>query len=533
MAQTSRRHAAAGLAALAYLTAALTCSAEVPPQVTEANALHRAGQTFITFQEVAPLISAEKVTYGDYRKALAGAKNPCRYAIYASDKPIDAKSIQQAEKIGEVGPLSAYNVNARNKEYLIGQAMLQADKMGELAEGYNGRMHTWTMDSKRMDRYPLQRFVIHEKAGPLPPGTGLYVHHPTKPGKRYYAVVTLGGDSASVGFGSNVVGPVEETVGTGMPVLQGKGLQGPNFDYPGTRWAYVQWCGPPLAPKPNMYFNWSVLIPPNTRTGKPVLPGMKVFEKVPAELYFHPVGYSYAQPGKKMMVHSIQLAPHDYPPSGWYGYHEAWGAGPSTGSGQGKPLQAGKVGNHTQKRIIAFVRWAKQAFPVAGDQVICAGADGAAALALNYPDEFAYVWITGFNRRGGVLDPKAAKRYEAAWGPKSAEITDEAGRGSWEWAELDKLAVASKKDLPLFVCLGYSWGRIKGYARGRGRFYEGMDKARQPLMAYWGWSGLRNRGRVNKYDGTWRRKRITSGMAIPAFSNSSRNSDRESTGNVG
>jgi len=510
--------------ALVLLTAAPALAAP-PGQVTGVKAFHRAGQTFITWKEVQPPIADEKVTYGQYKKALAEAKDACRYAIYAAEKPIDAASLKQAKLVGEVGPLSAYNVNARNKEYLIGQAMIQPDRIGELAENYNGRMHTWTMDSKRMDRYPLRRFVIDEKAGPLPPGTGLYVHHPSKAAKRYYAVVAVrGGAKNTTDFASNVAGPVDETVGPGEPVRQGKGLQGPHFDFAGTRWVYVQWCAPPLAPKPNMVFNWSVMIPPHTGSGKPVLPGMKVFDKVPAELYFHPAGYSYAQPGKKMMVHSIQIAPHDWPASGWYGFHEAWG--------QGKALRAGRVINHTQKRIMAFLDWAKKSLPIAADQVVCAGADGAAALALSYPDAFAYVWIMGFNRRGGVLDAKAAKKYEAIWGPKSPGITDEHGRGSWAWAELDNLALASKKDLPLFVCLGYSWGRIKGYAKGRGRFYQAMDKARQPLVANWGWSGLRNRGNVGKYTGVWRGKVMTAEMPVLAFSNSSLNSDRESTGNV-
>jgi len=514
-------------AALVSLSVAVAAQADVPPQVTGVKALHRAGQTFITWKEVEPLIRDEQVTYGQYKKALADAGDACQYRIYASDKPIDARSVRQAEVIGTVGPLSAYNVNARNKEYLIGQALIHPDHIGELAENYNGRMHTWTMDSPRMDRYPLRRFVIDEKAGPLPPGMGLYVHHPAKAGRRYYAVVTVRGETVNAGdLAANVAGPVDETVGTGVPVRQGEGLRGPNFDYPGTRWTYVQWCAPPLAPRPNMYFNWSVLIPPNTfDPDTPPLPGMEPMAKAPAELYFHKAGYSHAQPNSKMLIHSIQLAPHDYPPSGWYGYNEAFGTD--------QPFRPGKVRNHTQKRIIAFLDWAVGHLPIAADQVICTGADGAAALALNYPERFAYVWITGFNRSGGVLDPKAAKGYEAAWGPKCPEITDERGRGNWEWAELDRLAVAARKDLPLFVCLGYSWGRIEGYAKGQGRFYKAMDQARQPLMAYWGWDGLRRRGNANQYTGQWRGKLITRDMPIPAFTNSSRNIDRESTGNAG
>jgi hypothetical protein len=141
------------------------------------------------------------------------------------------------------------------------------------------------MNHPRMDRYPVPRFVIDERGGPLPVGTGLYVAQPRRPGRRYYAVVSCRRGVANLRdlSGQNAPGqPVDETVGTGVPVRQGKGLWGPYFDYLGTRWVYVQWCGPPLAPKPNMYFNWSVLIPPETGG------------KLPAELYFHPDGYSYA-----------------------------------------------------------------------------------------------------------------------------------------------------------------------------------------------------------------------------------------------
>ncbi len=163
----------------------------VPAPAMGARAFHRAGQTFITWQEVDPLITAEETTWGEIKAKLAAAKDACRYRIYGHGKPITARSLHEAELLAEVGPLSAYNVNARNKEYLIGQAMLEPDEMGELARDYNGYMHTWTMDSPRMDRYPVPRFVIDEKAGPLAPGTGLYVHHPASQGRRHYAVVSV------------------------------------------------------------------------------------------------------------------------------------------------------------------------------------------------------------------------------------------------------------------------------------------------------------------------------------------------------
>jgi hypothetical protein len=502
---------------------------QVPPQVRNLKAFHRSGQTFLTWSEVDPLIQAEKTTWGEIKRVLKEHRRAVRYRVYASGRRITPATLGGAERVGEVGPLSAYNVNRRNKEYLIGEAMRQPDEIGELARNYNGYMHTWNVNSTRMDRYPVQRFVIDEAAGPLPVGTGLYVHHPAKAGRRYYAVVSvLDGveNTRDVGDANATETPVAETVGTGVPVRQGKGLWGPFFDYPGTRWVYVQWCAPPLAPRPNMYFNWSVLIPPNTGDPKkPVIPGMEPRRKVPAELYFHSAGYSHAQPGKKLLWDSIQLATYDFPASGWYGFNDAYGTL--------KSFTQGTVSNHTQRRIIAFLEWARKTFPINENQVICTGADGAASLALNFPDTFAYVRITGFNKRGHVLDPKAYKRFARIWGPPLPEIKDDHGRTKWEWAYLDKLALEQEKDLPLFTCLGPSWGRKKGYAKGQGRFYQAMEKARQPLIAQWGWNGARNLGGVNRYTGVWRGLLITRDSAVPAFSNSTRNHDREQSGTAG
>ena len=483
----------------------------VPPPATGVKALHRAGQTFITWNEVAPLIKTETTTWGEIKQVLKDHRDALRYRIVTADKPITPANLAAARLLGEVGPLSAYNTNERNKEYLIGQAMAKSDEIGELARNFNGFMHTWHINSTRMNRYPVKRFVIDKKAGPLPVGTGLYVHQPAKPGTRYYAVISVqNGVESTLKVSSSKA--VKEQVGTGVPVRQGKGLWGPYFDFPGTRWTYVQWCAPPLAPQPNMYFNWSVLEPKNGKT------------KAPCELYFHPGGYSHAQPGKKLLWNSYQLATYDLPGSGWYGFNDAYGTL--------KAFTKGTVRNHTQRRIIAFLDWAKKTFPIDEDQVISVGADGAAALALSYPEQFAYVRITGFNR-SSVLSSKALKGYSRIWGPPIADIKDDQGRSKWEWAYLDALAIASKKDLPVFACYGGSWGSDKGYAKGNGRFYRAMQKARQSLIAHWGWSGARNLGTVNRYTGAWRGLVITRNMPVPAFSNSTRDTDREAGGTAG
>ena len=485
-------------------------AANLPPPVKDLQAFHRAGQTFVTFAEPAPLSADKELTYGQYRQLVASAKDDWCYRVYAADKPIEPASILQARLVGQAGPLSCWNVNGRNMEYLIGQAMIQPEKIGELAENTNHLMYTWGPDSPRMDRYPLARLVVDEQAGPLPPGSGLFVNNPDAAGKRYYAVTSCRNGVENLVAPAVAAKPVDESVGPGLPVRQGEGLWGPFFDFPGRRQVYVQWAAPPLAPQPSMYFNWSVLAPRHLPAGK----------LVPAELYFHSGNFSYAKPRQKFLLESVQIAPHDFPDSGWYGFNSSYGTLRS--------YKQGAVSNHTQRRIMAFLEWAANQFPIDRQRMLLPGGDGAAMLAMAYPDKFAYVLVNGFE--GDVLEPKAALRFAAIWGPKSPDIKDGQGRGDWSWAMLDELAKNARQDLPLFVCRGYSWGpHVKGFAKGYGRFYDAMLAARQPLIADWTWASG-NLIKPSKYDGLWRGLDLTNQTPVPAFSKCSTDKNTEGDG---
>jgi hypothetical protein len=485
-----------------------------PPPVTGLRVAHRAGQTFLTWREVDPPVTADNLTWGEYRKALAKAADACRYRIYVHDRPITAKNLTEARLLAEVGPLSCWNTNGRNTETLIGQAMVQPDEIGELARHHNHEIYSWHMNHPRMDRYELDRLVIDEKAGPLPPGTGLYVHLPRTPGRRCYAVVACRygvENTRDLSAANALARPLKETVGPGRPVHQGPGLWGPYFDYPGRRQVYVQWCGPPLAPRQNMYFNWTVLAPPGREPG----------EKAPVELYFHSGNYTYAKPLKKFLKNSIQFATHDWPPSGWYGFNSAYNTLRS--------YRAGTVDNHTQKRILAFLEWARGTWPLDTDRILVPGSDGAALLALNHPDRFAYVLINKFSN--DVL--RRPEKFIPAWGPKSPEVKDVGGRANWDWAMLDKVVRADRsRDLPFFFCRGYSWGpHVRGFAKGEGRFYDAMLEMNQPIMADWTWAS----GKLippDEYTGRWRGLDLTCTTPVPAFANCSLDANRESNGNV-
>ena len=517
-------------------------SPQAPPAVKEVNLLHRAGQTFITWQEVSPLAASEKLTWGEYKKALADAADAVTYRVYCLDKPITAQTLLNAQLLAEVAPLSAWNANGRNMEYLIGQAMDKSDVIGELAENTGGLMYTWGPDSARMDRYGLSRFVIDEKAGPLTAGTGLYVHTPGSVGKRYYAVVASRGGVENVTdiTAANAPDkPVDEVAGVGEPVCQGDGLWGPFFDYPGQRKVYVQWCGPPLSPLPSMYFNWSVLVPPDR---KPVLepdgkaPAAAKASLRPVELYFHGANFSYAKPRKKYLAESIQIAPHDFPFSGWYGFNSSY----QTLNG----CKSGMVSNHTQKRIIAFLDWAKARLPADADRIMLPGGDGAALLALNYPDVFSYVLISRFesilappgNTAKAPRGPSPQERAEAAfgpiWGPKSPDVKDDQGRANWSWAMLDELVAAARRDLPLFCCQCESWGLdVAAFGRGKGRFYAALGKFNQPLTVNWNW-GPSAPMSPDRLSGLWRGIDLARTTPVIAFANCTVDGNNDGNGQI-
>ena len=517
--------------------------AQAPPAVKDVKCFHRAGQTFITWKEAKPLVTSDKLTWGQYRQALAEAKAPASYRIYAHDRPITADSILSSQFVAEVEPLSCWNTNGRNMEYLIGQAMIKSDEIGELAFDTGGRMYSWGPDSLRMDRYPLSRFVLEESAGPLAPGVGLYVHTPAAAGNRHYAVVSCVDGVANLSDFSAANAPdkaVAETVGPGEPVCQGDGLWGPFFDYPGQRKVYVQWCGPPLSPLPSMYFNWSVLVPPEHKAVlEPAAPPPAASAKPslrPVEINFHTGSFSYAKPRQKYLNDSIQIAPHDFPNSGWYGFNDCYGTL--------KSYRTGTVSNHTQKRIVAFLEWAKAKLPVDPDRIMLPGGDGAVLLALNYPEMFSYVVITGFE---SVVAPpgNADKRREdsvakaqavlaCVWGPKCPEIKDDQGRPDWGWAMLDQLVAASpKRDLPLFTSRSaVSWGlHVAAFGKGTGRFYSALGAAGQALTVNWNWGGSAPM-LPDRHTGLWRGLDLTRTTPIPAFANCSADGNHDGDGQI-
>ena len=201
---------------LAFAVLAMLLPAAQAAQVTELKAVHREGQTFLSWNEADSPAKEEALTIPAFKALMKEWTPKVAYRIYRSDKPI--ASVQGLTPVGETGPLSCWN-NAF------------PDAQG----------HTF----KPTD--PMTRFVIAEGQPPLAPSTGLYVHNPATAGQGYYAVAFVNGGKEDAAL-ATLKDPVDEKPGQGVPVLQSVQQLGPketfNFIEGPTLRTYIRWQGP-------------------------------------------------------------------------------------------------------------------------------------------------------------------------------------------------------------------------------------------------------------------------------------------------
>jgi hypothetical protein len=139
-------------------------AADDPAAVTGVRAVHRHGQTFVTWKDAA--------------EGEAGAKY--RYALYRHTEPITEASLARAEVCGRGIP--------NNSAKLYGSAFSAKDRLD-----------------------PAKPYAVIEEGGePLPPWSGLAVHTARKAGKAYYAVVATDEKGAARGKPAALADPVDE-----------------------------------------------------------------------------------------------------------------------------------------------------------------------------------------------------------------------------------------------------------------------------------------------------------------------------------
>jgi hypothetical protein len=193
----------------------------LPPQASELRAVHRAGQTFLTWREIDERVGNDNVTWGELQAILSGldTKAQTRYCVYRADRPITAANLAAAELLATVKPLSCWNLNGRNIERPIDMVIATGDYF---ACGQWNPFGSASLDGDFGRDCPIDRLAIQDGRPPLARGTGQYVHTPTAKATAYYAVLTMVDGVANTAdlSSKNVTAAVEETPGDPVPVLQ-------------------------------------------------------------------------------------------------------------------------------------------------------------------------------------------------------------------------------------------------------------------------------------------------------------------------
>jgi hypothetical protein len=253
----------------------------------------------------------------------------------------------------------------------------------------------------------------------------------------------------------------------------------PFFNYDQKRLHYVRWVAPPYANIPSQYYNWSVGVPGDLEKGAAL------------ELNLHRDGRSFWRTPYRIEPGSIVICPHDFPvKTWWYGYHEAHGTLRS--------FKDGSVVPYTERRLLAFIEWACDKWPVDRNRIIVTGCKGGASgsgalhLGLRHPKTFCLV-VSG---HGGIDYARTARRTDrrglgaaqsmhAIWGKPDWGLTTPDGHNVYELHNMIRLVkeLPASADSP-FVTL--TAGRESAHP-----LYEAMLAKRRPIIGYFAWGGTR------------------------------------------
>lgn len=439
--------------------------------VTGIQAVHRHGQTFVTWKDAA--------------EGEAGAK--FRYALYRSNRPITPDNLAQAE-------LCCRGV-LNNSAKLFGSAFNLKDRL-DPAKPYS---------------------VITEGGQPLPPWSGLAVHTVRQRGKAYYAVVVTDEKGKPLGAivpeRSATTEPVDETPGPIQPIklYDSKERKGPyvaNTSITGKKGLplhvtlHGSQSGGGGAGEYGDYYLFFGTPEMGFRDG---LPG--VFS----------ITEQRSKEGNRLTLRARDALEH---PSGlrnmetyWFGYYCV---------PQGAKHEEPRVYPFTENQLLWMIGWTVQRYGVDPERITMGGSSSGAVGSMNvgfrHPELFAAVYPSvGRVRRVPAipLEGKLARDNTAVMADGKTLYYDH--------VDGPRFAATHAGDLPF---LGWACGRNDGYAT----WQEHIDMVKALTAARHGFAFSWNNGNhggggaamqaITKY---YPAEKFARNRSYPAFGNSSIN----------
>jgi hypothetical protein len=318
-----------------------------------AQAVHRAGQTFITWPEK------------------DGVKE---YRIYRSSTAIRTEAdLAQAKCVGTADEDTTLNFRAAAGDF----RQEQVKGMKTPPPPVKGVKRDLTAEQLAETRKnPAYHHVIEPGGKPLPDAVGLFVYTAKKDESAHYAV--LAGEKIIAAAGS-----VAESVAMPEPVPQGDGL------------TYVHWVDdvgtdqyPAMGNRASYAFNF-IFVPAKEK-------GLKPLHIAPhARGGNFRMGHRFRKPGPfhDLVPDDDPWAPGDVKGRAapfftmWYGYNSICGTG--------KPITEGVNVNYTERRVLWTIEWVRKHFEVDSGYINMNGGSmgGICSIfyALRHPDLLAAV----------------------------------------------------------------------------------------------------------------------------------------------
>jgi hypothetical protein len=415
------------------------------PQATNVRAVHRDGQTFVTWTDVGPGPAADA---GISALGALRDRSKTRYRVYRSERPI--ADVSSASLVGEALPLSAWNAE------------------------HHGR--------NPPDDATPRWYVIEDGGAELAPGSGLLVHHPGSTATAYYAVtaVSSGVENRRL-TPANTSQPVAEAPGNAPPVLQ-RTERSRNFVYVenATLQHYVRWERGANSARPGQPFDYLVAIPAGIRYPAPV--GIHL-HSWGASMYTGFGWWFNAEKGAILL--SSNQEPYDW----WTGYHENFydnlPARPANWA-------AGVVRPYSQRRLLSFLEWLSSRLEIDRTRVFSAGlsmgGSGSLMLAIRHPERFAWAasWV-------GIHVPRDSPQfkgsYELVWGKPEWNVRFEDGTPVWDYYDdTQYLRRFPERSIPFLTFANGKNDSAIGWPQAVA-FLRALQETRQPHLFVWGQNG--------------------------------------------
>ena len=425
-------------------------------QVTGLQAMHRDGDTMLTFAEVNPPVTdlAPTLDQLNAAKSAMDTPNEIRYRVYRSASPIDALSIRTAELVDEIAPMSGWNWNITTTNVI---PALPVDDMT-----------------------------------PSTPGTGIYVRRAASASSAYYAISrTINGEedlSVWMPDVNSLAAAVAESTGPGM-VLKYKQVGPTSFQYVdnATLNYFIRWECPPTWNTPSYAHNYLVAVPPTTVSPRPLYVALHCWGGTMDGGW----GWWYEADHGALLVATNQV-PYDW----WTAFHENSGTIKPWTNVEGNG--GGVSRNYSQKRVWSFVedfvmhRWVVDSNHVLlGGQSM--GGSGASMWGIRAGDKFAYInsWVGVHIPR---MTPTFMSSYAQVYGQDSwACVYENTGQSVWDyWDNNQWLRSHVTTETPFIT---FTNGKNDGAIGWQQAWLmaKALQETRRPHLFTWGQGGHNQR----------------------------------------